>query len=131
MKKLSRLAARRAASGGKRASTAVLIALLFLLTGCGFPDRVSSANSAAAIPSSARIQTADAAVAVVRRATKRRGRDPNASEYHARRIDNEWSVLAWHIWYPENSGESRFVPGGFTSYTVSDAGKILQVMPGL
>jgi hypothetical protein len=131
MKMRSRSAANRAASGINRASPAILLALLFLLAGCGLPDRVSSANSAAAIPSSARIQTAEAAIAVVRRATKRRGRDPNASEYHARRIDNEWSVLAWHIWYPENSGESRFVPGGFTSYTVSDAGTILRVMPGL
>ena len=39
-----------------------------------------------------------------------------------------WSVTAWHIWYPNNNGSSRFVPGG--SYLLGEDGKILEKIPG-
>ena len=112
-------------------SGAVLISFLLLLAGCVSHDRISSKPHAAAIPRDARIQTADDAIAVIRRATKSRGCDPNASEYHANRSGKDWFVTAWHIWYPNNTGSSRFVPGGYTAYTVSHDGKILATMPGL
>jgi hypothetical protein len=97
----------------------------------GFLAHIKQGLDGAAIPRSARIQSADDAIAVIRRATKRRGGDPNASEYHAKRTGRQWHVTAWHIWYPENTGSSRFVPGGFTSYTVSSDGRIVDTMPGL
>ena len=115
----------------ERHSKAVLISFLLLLVGCGSHDRVQPKPHSAAIPHDARIQTADDAIAVVRRATKRRGGDPNASEYHANRSGEDWFVMAWHIQYPSETGASRFVPGGWTSYTISNDGKILQTMPGL
>ena len=114
-----------------RHSKAVLISFLLLFVGCVSHDRVQPKPHAESIPSDARIQTADDAIAVVRRATKRRGYEPNASEYHANRSGKDWFVMAWHIMYPNNTGSSRFVPGGFTTYTVSNDGKILETMPGL
>ena len=108
-----------------------LIALLVFVAGCGPGDYYGARSRTASIPQSGRIQSADDAIAVVRRATKRRGGDPNASEYHVSHRGDQWVVMSWHIHYPENTGPSRFVPGGYTSYTISSDGKILETMPGL
>lgn len=114
-----------------RHSKAVLISFLLLIVGCGSNDRGQPKPQAAAISRSASIQTADDAISVVRRDIKRRGHDPNGAEFHASQTGTNWSVTAWHIWYPNNTGSSRFVPGGFTSYTVSNDGKINGTIPGL
>jgi hypothetical protein len=70
------------------------------------------------------------AIAVVLADVQRRGGDPHREECSAARRDGRWYVTAWHIWYPDNTGSSRFVPGGFTTYIVSDDGKILEAQPG-
>ncbi len=115
----------------ERHSKAVLISILILFAGCGSDDRVQPKQQAAAIPRSARIQTADDAIAVVRRAIRRRGCDPAGSEYDAIRSGKDWFVTAWHLMNPNKTGSSRFVPGGFTTYTVNNDGKIIGTMPGL
>jgi Clp amino terminal domain, pathogenicity island component len=70
------------------------------------------------------------AIAVVLADVQRRGGDPHREECSAKRSDGRWYVTAWHIWNPDNTGSSRFVPGGFTMYIVSDDGKILEALPG-
>jgi hypothetical protein len=108
----------------------LLIWFVLVSASCGQPDHVPPKPQSAAIPHEARIQTAEDAIAVVRHATKRRGGDPTASEYHAHRSGKDWFVKAWHIRYPDETGSSRFVPGGFTTYTVGNDGRILATMPG-
>jgi hypothetical protein len=70
------------------------------------------------------------AVAIVLADIQRRGGDPHREECSATKTGEGWDVTAWHIFYPTNKGSSRFVPGGFTDYTVSSDGKILKTMPG-
>jgi hypothetical protein len=70
------------------------------------------------------------AIAVVVADIQRRGGDPRRNECSAKKIDGDWWVTAWHIWYPNNKGDSRFVPGGFTTYIVSADGKILSTRGG-
>jgi hypothetical protein len=62
---------------------------------------------------------------------QRRGGDSRREECSAWKVDGDWWVTAWHIWYPHHQGSSRFVPGGFTTYVVSADGKILKTLPGL
>jgi hypothetical protein len=71
------------------------------------------------------------AIAVVLADIQRRGGDPHREECSAKKMDGDWWVTAWHIWYPNNKGDSRFVPGGFTDYIVSTDGKIVRTLPGL
>jgi hypothetical protein len=75
-------------------------------------------------------QAEEAAIAVVLADVKRKGGDPHREECSATRIDGRWYVTAWHIWYPDDTGSSRFVPGGFKTYILSNDGKILEVLPG-
>ena len=115
----------------KRIVQALLLAsIALLLPGCSPHDSRQSKASAAAIPT-ARIKTADDAIAVVRRTIKRNSGDPNGSEYHVTQRGGQWHVMAWRIMYPNNPGAGRFVPGGFTIYTISTEGQIIEIMPGL
>ena len=71
------------------------------------------------------------AIAAAHAYIRERGSDPLGAEWSARHMpDGTWSVMAWHIVYPNNSGSSRFVPGGHTFYTVSGDGKVLEVTEG-
>ena len=45
-------------------------------------------------------------------------------------INGEWHVTSWHIFYPNNTGSSRFVPGGHTTYIVTPDGHITNTIPG-
>lgn len=101
--------------------------------------------------------TGTEAIEIVRADIQHRGGNPNREEYSASVIDHRaiqaemkelldkshidyptiadtnehWLVEAWHIWYPNNQGSSRFVPGGYTSYYLSVDGKILRARGGL
>lgn len=77
------------------------------------------------------VSTEADAIAVVLADIQRRGGDPKREECSAKKMDGDWWVTAWHIWYPNNVGSSRFVPGGFTTYVVSTNGSILRTLPGL
>ena len=70
------------------------------------------------------------AIAVVLADIQRHGADPRREECSAKKVDERWYVTAWHIWYPNNKGSSRFVPGGFTTYIVSTDGRVLETLPG-
>jgi hypothetical protein len=96
------------------------------------------------------------AIAIVRADIRHRGGDPDREEYSASESDHHaiqtemkelleqsridylaiantnehWSVTARHIWYPNNQGSSRFVPGGFSDYYLSADGKILNTRGG-
>jgi hypothetical protein len=76
------------------------------------------------------LQAEEEAIAVVLADVQRKGGDPHREECSAARIDGRWYVTAWYILYPDNTGSSRFVPGGFTTYILSNDGKILKVLPG-
>ena len=77
------------------------------------------------------VSTEADAIAVVLADIQRHGGDPRREECSAKRMDGDWWVTAWHIWYPNNVGSSRFVPGGFTTYVVSTNGSVLRTLPGL
>jgi hypothetical protein len=76
------------------------------------------------------VDTEAEAVAVVLADVQCRGGDPRKEECSAKLMDGNWHVVAWHIWYPNNTGSSRFVPGGFTVYVVSTDGRIIKTLPG-
>ena len=118
--------------GNGRRSTAVLVALLMPLAGCDTRDPVQPRIHAETVHLNARIQTPQDAIAVVRRATKRGGGDPNVCEYHAQQSENEWFVMATIIPDPDEARVGRFPPpGSFTGYRISEDGKIVETMPGL
>lgn len=71
------------------------------------------------------------AIAVVLAEIQRSGDDSERVECSASLIENRWLVNALFIYYPENKGDQRFVPGGFTTYIVSKDGVILETLPGL
>jgi hypothetical protein len=71
------------------------------------------------------------AVGVIQRHIWKAGRDPTREEITATWRGGEWHVMSWHIFYRNNKGVSRFVPGGFTSYTVNPDGRVTSIMPGL
>ena len=77
-----------------------------------------------------RVTTEAQAAAVVLEAIRKRGGDPKLEECSAKEVKGEWWVTAWHIRYPKNSGGSRFVPGGFTTYVVSREGTIERTIGG-
>src|SRR4051812_24869617 len=79
---------------------------------------------------SKQVTTEADAIAIVLADIQRHGGDPRREECSARKMDGDWSVTAWHIWYPHSVGSSRFVPGGFTIYVVDTDGKILKKLPG-
>jgi hypothetical protein len=71
------------------------------------------------------------AIAAAQTYMRERGGDPLREEWSAKYMsDGTWSVMAWHIMYPNNSGSSRFVPGGHTFYTVSGDGQVLEARAG-
>ena len=72
----------------------------------------------------------DQAVGLVSNELQRLGEDPVEYEYSAKLIDDQWNITAYRIFYPENKGSSRFVPGGFTMYIISTNGVILKTIPG-
>jgi len=104
-----------------------LIPLILLLTACAHRPHIVSPSSA---DGPGQILTEADAVAVVLAKIQSDGGDPAREECSARKTENGWHVIAWHIWYPEKSGSSRFVPGGFTTYLLGDDGKILEKIPG-
>lgn len=112
------------------AKTFILFALL--LSACARQQQVQPAPVQPAPPVAGKQVFIQAdAIAVVLADIQRRGGDPKREECSAVKDKRGWSVTAWHIWYPQNTGSSRFVPGGFTTYVVSDDGKIVEVQPGL
>jgi len=106
----------------KTVCISVLLALL--LSAC------ADQRQAPAPPISRQVSTAADAIAIVLADIQQRGGDPQREECSARKVDGEWRVMAWHIWYPNNLGSSRFVPGGFTIFVVSIDGKIIRTLPG-
>ena len=76
------------------------------------------------------VTTETDAIAVVLADIQRRGGDPRREECSAKKMDEDWWVMAWHIWYPHNTGSRRFVPGGYTIYVVSTEGMIVRTLPG-
>ena len=105
----------------ERHSKVIFFASLLILGGCGLGDRVQPKAPAAAVARSARIQTADDAIGVVRRDITQHGGDPNAAEYRASRREGQWFVTVSEI-------PGR--PGGHTSYSITGDGKIAGVFPG-
>ena len=103
-----------------------LILLALLLTACVHPEHRQPVAPVGDRP----IATAEEAIAVVLSDIRRQGGDPGRKECSATPMGDGWHVIAWHIWYPGNSGSSRFVPGGFTTYVVGREGVILKVVPG-
>jgi hypothetical protein len=70
------------------------------------------------------------AIDIVLADIQRRGEDPGREQCSAEKTGEGWSVKAWHIYYPDNVGVSRFVPGGFAIYSLSREGEILGIRPG-
>jgi hypothetical protein len=105
----------------------ILVLLAGLLAGCA---RQQVAQGPTGVVSR-HITTEAEAIGVVVADIQRRGGDPRREECSAKQMDGKWYVTAWHIWYPDNKGSNRFVPGGFTSYVVGTDGRILETMPGL
>ena len=107
-----------------------LALLALLITGCA-PRQDAQPPTSSTPPASKPVSTEADAIAVVLADIQRRGGDPKRDECSAKKMDADWWVTAWHIWYPNNVGSSRFVPGGFTTYVVSTNGSILRTLPGL
>ena len=104
----------------------IFIMLTLLLAACSRQE-----HKQPPAPVSKQITTETDAITVVLADIQRHGGDPHREECSAKRTDEGWDVTAWHIFYPNNKGSSRFVPGGFTDYVVSRDGRILKTMPGL
>jgi hypothetical protein len=127
--------------------------LLMLLVGCAHRQYSKPAVAKAG----EKVITGHEAVAIVQAYIQSHGGDLSKKEWSASKIDVQgieaemrkllgeeystiqsdeswkeecWLVTAWHIWYPNNQGSSRFVPGGFTSYFLSADGKILKIRGG-
>ena len=78
------------------------------------------------------IQTTQQAVAVVRRDIRAKGGNPAREEMTATGDGRSgWHVTSWHIVDSSAVGGSRFVPGGYTEYTVSVDGHITKATSGL
>jgi hypothetical protein len=90
------------------------------------PPRVENANK----KPTGSVRTAEQANEIVRRHIQRSGGDPTREEISALWHNGAWHVTAWRIWYPNNMGASRFVPGGHTSYVLSRDGRIIDTIPG-
>lgn len=127
--------------------------LLLLLTACSHQQHLQPSASLFG----SKVITGAAAIAIVRADIQHRGGDPDRQEYSASVIDHRaieaemkelldqhqidysaiantnehWLVTAWHIWYPGNQGPSRFVPGGYTTYSLSADGRILEARGGM
>jgi len=109
-----------------KAMLKISVLLAFLLAGCAGQRQAQPAS-----PVVGKDATTQAdAIAVVLADIQRRGGDPRREECSAKKMDGDWWVTAWHIWYPNNVGSSRFVPGGFTTYVVSTDGRIVRTLPG-
>jgi hypothetical protein len=80
---------------------------------------------------SKQVSTGAEAIAIVLADIQRRGGDQKRQECSATKMDGDWWVTALHIWYPNEVGSSRFVPGGFTIYEVTTEGTMLRTLPGL
>lgn len=107
--------------------TARLIPLILLLTACAHRHHSPSPSPA---DGPGQVLTEADAIAVVLAKIQGEGGDPAREECSAQKTENGWRVIDWHIWYPAQSGSSRFVPGGFTTYLLGDDGKILKKIPG-
>jgi len=103
-----------------------ILVMFALLAGCARERQAQPPPSVVSM----QVTTEAEAIAVVLADIQRRGGDPRRNECSATKIDGDWWVTAWHIWYPNNKGDSRFVPGGFTTYIVSADGKILSTRGG-
>jgi hypothetical protein len=113
----------------KRAWKRWALVLAYVVAGCAHES--SKSPFAIVPPAATLIRTEAEAIAVVRADFARRGADPKQEEWSAIKDGERWLVNAWHIFYPANVGESRFVPGGFMMYIVSSDGKIVRTIPGL
>jgi hypothetical protein len=105
------------------------ISVLFLLVVAGCARERHTQPPPPAV--SKQVTTEAGAIAIVLADIQQRGSDPRREECSAKKMDGEWWVTAWHIWYPDNVGSSRFVPGGYTIYVVSTDGKIVRTLPGV
>lgn len=76
------------------------------------------------------IGTPEQAIAVVQRRVRASGGDPEQLEITARRQRSQWLVTAWRVVYPNNTGASRFTPGGYTTYVVGADGRVIDTLPG-
>lgn len=101
--------------------TARLFVLFFALQNSAFAER----------PRKHLVRTARQAVEVVRRHIRQRGGDPAREEISATRGKTAWQVTSWHIVNPSATGGSRFMPGGYTEFTVSVDGRIAEASGGL
>jgi hypothetical protein len=101
----------------------ISLMLALLLVGCARHHALPTAQA------SRQIITKAEAIAVVLAEIQRRGGDPRLEECSAKKTDDGWDVIAWHIFYPTNTGSSRFVPEGSKIYIISRDGKILKTIP--
>ena len=115
-----------ATKGALRMSAMLYISILLALLLAACVQRQAQLPS---LPVSKEITSEADAVAVVLADIQHRGADPRREECSAKKVDERWYVTAWHIWYPNNKGSSRFVPCGFTTYIVSTDGWILETIP--
>jgi hypothetical protein len=109
-----------------KAMLPISILLSLLLTACAHYPPTQPPTPVAIT----QVTTEADAIAVVLAEIQRRGGDPRRAECSAKKMEEGWWVTAWLIWYPRNKGDSRFVPGGFTTYIVSADGKILSTRGG-
>lgn len=84
----------------------------------------------AAPPQGVKTATGEQAIAVAVADRRADGGDPANSEWSAKWLGEYWHVMAWRIMYPENTGGSRFVPGGYVTYRVSADGRVMATYPG-
>lgn len=108
-----------------------LALLTLLVAGCAPRQETQPVTSSTPEQLSKQASTEADAIAVVLADIQRRGGDPKRVECSAKKMDGEWWVTAWRIMYPNNKGDSRFVPGGYTTYVVSTNGSVLRTLPGL
>lgn len=105
----------------------ILSALALPATGCA---KEPLRKRAATTQPTGSVRTPEEAVKIVQRHIRESGGDPTREEITAEWSRGQWRVIAWRIVYPNNTGASRFVPGGHQYYMVSPDGGVTKLMPG-
>ena len=110
-----------------KTAAAIAFTAMLLNAGCAAEPRRAAKSQTQPVGA---VRTAEQANDVVRRHIRKAGGDPEKSELTAEWRRGAWHVMAWHIRFPNNTGASRFVPGGHTFYIVSPDGRVTDTLPG-